>query len=288
MTSMRNPRSAALLRIALGALAVAAPAVASADDKAVCADAYHQSQVLRDEGKLVLARAQIAVCKAACPAHVSGDCEEWLGEVETKLASVVIVARDAAGNPVAAPRVVVDGRTADARGPIEVDPGAHVVRVEHAGTTVEKRVEVAVGQKGARVEVLFPGGVRVAAPPAPAPAPPWSTGGPPKATWVLGIGGLAMLGAAGVLGVHGHTRRSDLDACSPRCAPEDLDSIRTEWWVAVGLAGAGTVAVGAAAIVWASTSPAGHGGRASPPRASLSVSLAPRAGGANATLHGVF
>jgi hypothetical protein len=274
---------------ALGAAAAVllSPAPAAADDKTVCAEAYHQSQVLRDQGKLVLARAQIAVCKAACPAHVSGDCDEWLGEVDSKLASVVIHARDAAGNAIADPQVVVDGRRADARGPIEIDPGAHVVRVEHAGTTVEKRVELAVGEKATRVDVLFPGGERAprpapvpTAPPAPAPA-----SGPPAATWVLGIGGLAALGAAGTLAVHGHVRRSDLEACSPRCEPDRLDSIRTEWWVAGGLAGAGALGVGIAAAIWASA-PAATSARRAP--APTTLVIAPRLGGGDAVLRGSF
>jgi hypothetical protein len=284
-------RRRALAALAAVAALLRAPAPAGADDKAVCAEAYHQSQVLRDQGKLVLARAQIAVCRAACPAHVSGDCEDWLADVESRLASVVISARDAAGNVIADARVVVDGKRADARGPIEVDPGAHVVRVEHAGTTVEKRVELGVGERARRVEVLFPGGERAARPAlaaraaaAPAPAPPGS--GPPTATWVLGIGGLVTLGAAATLAVHGHLRRADLEECSPRCDLDRLDSIRTEWWVAGGIAGAGALAVGAATVIWASAPAPSSGAQRAPARAS--VGIAPRRGGGDAVLRGAF
>jgi hypothetical protein len=75
-------------RLAFALLLIASTARAQDAQKEACANAYDTSQVLRDEGKLLLAREQLAVCERACPPKLAVDCTKWRTEVEARLASI--------------------------------------------------------------------------------------------------------------------------------------------------------------------------------------------------------
>src|SRR5215472_11973757 len=71
---------------------------AGAVDKAACVDAAETGQRLRKEGRLISARDSLLVCASPeCPEVVSQDCTGWLGEVQRRLGSVVVRARDPHG-----------------------------------------------------------------------------------------------------------------------------------------------------------------------------------------------
>src|SRR5262249_47023830 len=101
---------------------------ARASDLEVCDASYEAAQTLRDAKKLLTARAQLRLCsRAACPAFMVKECTGWLGELESRIPSIVLVASDADGAPLPNVTVTVDGgsaRRVDGTA-WEVDPGQH-------------------------------------------------------------------------------------------------------------------------------------------------------------------
>ncbi|HEY8086699.1 MAG TPA: hypothetical protein VIF09_02610, partial [Polyangiaceae bacterium] len=99
------------------------------EQKKVCADAYSQAQTLRDAHKLRDTRTQLRVCaQASCPGFIVKDCTEWLVDLERRMPSVVLSAKDGRGQPLTRVGVTVDGtRIAQSLDgdSIEVDPGLH-------------------------------------------------------------------------------------------------------------------------------------------------------------------
>jgi hypothetical protein len=185
----------------LTALAFLAPTrPARAADNAACVIAAENGQRLRKEHKLGPSREQFLICaRAECPGVVSLDCEQWLGEVEKGMASVVIKPKDVRGQDVADVRVLVDGAVAIehlASAPLMLEPGTHTVRCEHAGfEPVEQRVELAAGERGRVLAIELheqaapvPTRVEKASPGVPAVA--WVLGG----VGVVGMGGFAFFG----------------------------------------------------------------------------------------------
>src|SRR5690349_12130436 len=91
-------------------LAIASPSRAE-DEKVACVSASEQGQQLRDHAKLVDARDKFVQCaRDECPSVVRKDCVQWLSEVTNSLPSVVLSAKDDAGQDVLEVRVTVDGR----------------------------------------------------------------------------------------------------------------------------------------------------------------------------------
>jgi hypothetical protein len=138
------------------------PAVATADPPTakVCADAYVDGQVLRNDHKLLEARDQFRACsQSSCKQFMVKDCSAWLDAVEANLAAVVLLAVDEAGNVLAEVKVSIDGaapRAIDGRS-VEVDPGLHAFSFEATdGRKEERSVLVPEGDKGVRVVVTLP------------------------------------------------------------------------------------------------------------------------------------
>jgi hypothetical protein len=138
-----------------------------ADEKQVCSDAYQQAQTLRDQHKLVKAREQLRTCAAAtCPGFIVKDCTGWLKDVEPRVPSVVLTAKNAAGADVTDVKVTMDGAplAASLDGiAIDVDPGAHTFAFEGADGRAEQKVVVTEGAKAQHIAVTFgaPGAVAV-------------------------------------------------------------------------------------------------------------------------------
>lgn len=160
-------------RAKASALLLLAPLLAStahANDLKTCDAAYDQAQTLRDARRLVSARAQLLACaRATCPAFIAKDCTTWLGEIEPRIPSVVLVALDAAGAALPNVSATMDGAAARKLDGTswDVDPGQHTFTfVLPDGTKVDRTFLVVEGQKDQRVVVT------VAAPPPAATAPP--------------------------------------------------------------------------------------------------------------------
>lgn len=189
-----NAYRAVVLGLSLLVPAVAPQALA--DDRAPCFDAALQGQMLRDQHKLIEARAQFLVCAhPECPTGMHSDCANWLDAVERSMPTVVLAATDGAGGSLADVAVQMDGHPVVAGldgTAIDVNPGIHKFRFERAdGSTAERIVQVNEGDKNVRIAVV----IDASPPPAPPLKPPSSQGS--TALRVLGL----TLGTVGVAGV---------------------------------------------------------------------------------------
>jgi hypothetical protein len=206
-------RHQSTLAAAFLAVLVTAPARASSPSKAECLEANDQAQDLRRAGKLIEARAKLAVCVATtCPGAVRQDCSRWLGEVNEAIPSLVFEASNSAGNDVAAVRVTMDGKPFAEKldgSALQVDPGKHLFTFDDAGghAHVEKTVDVREGVKDRHVSVVL--GARLGTDtPADAEAHPHLAGPdhpsstPTSAYVALGLAGAAVIAGSVFTGVY--------------------------------------------------------------------------------------
>ena len=259
---MRRSASTSLsifLAMAAG-LVASSPGAARADQTDACIEASVRGQELRDQGKLVAAREQLLVCGVqSCPRLLQKECSEWLADVEARTPSIVIGAIDAEGHDTADVKVTLDGAPFLARldGQAQpIDPGAHRLTFEHAGSAVlEQQLILREGERRRVVTVRLPplaSSAPRAAPAAPLPAAPVAAAGPARTVAAFGLGGLAV--AAGVtFAVLGFGARGDADhlrtTCAPACDPGDVDAVRAKQIGANVALGAGVLAAGAAAVL---------------------------------------
>ena len=261
---MRRPLATLAALAALAFFTVDAAAGPTAEEKKACSQAAEKAQRLRNDGKLRDAREQLVVCaRNVCPAIVRKDCEPWLSDVENRLPSVVIVAKDGKGKDVVDVRVVIDGQPVadhlDGKA-VPVDPGVHSFHYEHAGSpAVDDKLVIREGERDRVVEVTFvdpaaasanAGGdarANAAAPRDTGTTVRTETGGPP-----LGAFGVAGLGVAalGAFAYFHFSAKSDIDdmraTCAPRCDQSRVDDANTKIIVSDVALGAGVVALGIA------------------------------------------
>jgi hypothetical protein len=133
---------------------------ALADAGPTCGDAFDQSQVKRDEGKLLEARWLLRVCGGpTCSPTQQRLCSEWLTDVEARVPSFVLAARDGSGADRVDVKVTLDGvpvtTKLDGRA-MDVDPGPHAFVFELAdGTRAETNAVANERVKGAVVSVTL-------------------------------------------------------------------------------------------------------------------------------------
>jgi hypothetical protein len=250
--------------IALLSLAILfAPSRAWSAD-AQCEPAYEGAQIMRQRGKLRDARDQAAVCaREVCPEVARRDCARWGEELGREIPTVVVVARDATDRDVPGVRLLVDdaprAEVASGRA-FELDPGAHVFRIERAnGPPVEQSFIVYEGERDRILRITVPVAPLAVAPPVPSPPPRLATSPLPSATPAREsrsivppaiVGGIsaAVLATSAYLGVTGRQELSSLrSSCAPACTDSQVDPVRTRLTASdvalgVGLVGA-TVAV---------------------------------------------
>jgi hypothetical protein len=132
---------------------------ARADQKQACSDAYQQAQILREQHKLVASREQLRVCaEASCPGFITKDCTQWLKEIDPRVPSVVLTAKNASGADVTDVKVTVDGAPLVTKLDglaVDVDPGQHTFHFEGAEGAAEQKVLVPEGTKAQRVAVAL-------------------------------------------------------------------------------------------------------------------------------------
>lgn len=273
-----------------------------------CVAAAEQGQQLRDDGKYGLAHDAFSRCESVvCPAVVRQDCMQWLAEIDANMPSIIVAAEDRDGRDLQGVEMTIDGvalaSSLDAK-PLSVDPGDHLVHCKAPEfAPVEHHVVIRVGEKKRILRVRCedepalaqrPQGAApvptTAAPLAAEPAapPPIQRSPPPAATWAFGGVAVAAFGSEAYFGLTAISRRNaDLASggCAPHCTQSERDSIFTRLVVsdvslAVGLASAGL----ATYFFVRPRVPAGGLASPTPP----SVALAPRPGGAVATLTGGF
>lgn len=223
---------------------------ARADDKAACLDAASKGQALRDQHKLVEAREQFRRCAVQqCPAMVVQDCGGWLSDVEKSLPTVVITAKDGAGNDLVDVQVTLDGQPLLTKldgGAVPANPGMHTFHFEtREGARLDWQALIKQGDKNQELAVVLgaPPGTPVAAPSATpelpgaagrgnaetgTPAPATSSGTWKTMGWVLGGLGVAGIAVGTVFGLVSMNDKNNAH-CDAHdfCDPDSLASGRS-------------------------------------------------------------
>jgi hypothetical protein len=247
-----------------------------------CITAYEQTQTLRKDGKPLASKAQAAICsRESCPALLTKDCTKWLAELDAVIPTVVLDVRTPAGVPRTDVRVKLDGAPLPDKNegkPIPLEPGAHSFVIEADGAPrVERTLVLKEGEKNKKLTVT------VAAAPESAEAKSAESRPVPIGVWVFGGASIVALATSAVFTIDGLGKKSDLDACKPRCAASDVDAMSSSFTLADVALGAGVMA-GAAAVYLFLTRPAApsHESNATPSasaRARATPFAAPLPGG---------
>jgi hypothetical protein len=253
-----------VLSLAAGTGAATTTTAASATEPnaavTACLDEHAEGQRAERRGELQSARAHYAKCvDFACPDAVRHECDAWRVRVEQALPSIVIRMRDVAAKVWVDDTPIPAARTGLA---IDVDPGPHKVRVEADGfRPAEQSIVVAAGEKARVINIDLSEAPspalheRARAGPAPAPSP-WP--------YVLGGFGIVSLGVFLGVGLDARSRFETLDgSCSPRCNPDDVDSLHRRYVVADIALGVGSAAIVASAI-WLLLRASSHGVASAP------------------------
>lgn len=289
--------------LGLGEGTARAQSAAAPTDAEACFEAAEKAQPLLRDHKLRAARQALLVCaRDACPRAVRNDCHGWLDQVSRSLPSVVLRAREARkGGDVAVDdvRVTADGEVVVAArlddAPIPLDAGAHVLRFEHGGATVERKIDLREGDSRLLLEVVFGGASgsgtsSTAATPAVSGSSTSDDAGPapheadegadrpmPALVWGLLGGGVVGLGVGAAFEIAGLSKRSQLaGSCQPTrtCAQSDVDTAHTQVLAGDVVLAVSAALLGGAAYFYFTRS------SAEPARASaLRLGLAPLPGG---------
>ena len=285
---MRRRHLAQGLLAAMIACAAGLHALPVRADEAGCIAASEQALTLRKDGKLHDALQQLAICaEASCSSEVKADCAQRIDTVDAAMPTLVLGAKDGAGNDLYDVRVSMDGAPLTSRldgRPLSIDPGEHAFTFEIDGTApVEKKLVLREGEKDRHESVVLG---PPPAPPAPAPSlampqlPP-----PPPASAALGTqktlaivgGGVGVVWVAlgawfGAFAASSQSQeKSDCGAkaCNARQATEDYDTARTDATVSTIAFVIGGAALAAGAVLWF-TAPHDH-----PPEGAARLRVAP-------------
>jgi hypothetical protein len=251
---VRGPLAGALLSLALLARGAAG---APAGDFARCDTAFSTAPKLTKSGRLLSARAELAVCAAdPCPASMRQLCSQELARLDGAIPTAVFVARSSTGADVLDARVLEGDRAVverlDGRA-VPFDPGPHVFRFERSAppggpppATVETSVVLAEGEQGRRVSVVMPDGMVVS---------PVSTTNEMRRPipWTVYLsGGVAVAAAASfaVFGVRGVSERASLGSCKGSCSAAQVDAVSTSFDVADALLATSAVALAVTAVLY--------------------------------------
>jgi hypothetical protein len=154
--------------LAIATCAAASPAYAQSDE--ACIEASEKALTLRNAGRLLDSRKELARCAASiCPDVVKTTCRQRLGEVNQALPAILFDIKDAAGRDLANVRLTVDGAPYAeklAGGTLVLDPGDHEFKFEVAGQgPVVKHFVLHETEKNRRESIVI-GGAAVPVPPA--------------------------------------------------------------------------------------------------------------------------
>jgi hypothetical protein len=236
--------------------AAATPGLARGDSTAAsqCISAAEQSQPLRDQGKLRAAREKLLICSQPdCPSFVRNDCTKWLADLDSALPKIVFGAVDSTGADLVDVRVWLDGKVVAERldgSDMEVDPGAHTVRFEHAGSApVEEQVVVRVGDRHRNVSATFASSATPAPTPQATPQHEDHVGKEGGRSLVLPIAllgaGAASVGVASFFwlsGLSDHSTMASGCATNHSCSQSAVNSAQSKLVIGDVLGGVGIVA----------------------------------------------
>lgn len=255
--------------IALG-LAFVTLARADGPSKRECVVASESGQDLRSSGHLIDARETFSVCmRLSCPRVVREDCGRRLAQIDEAMPTVVLAAKDRAGNDLLAVTVTVDDRPlAEHLGgtAVEIDPGEHRFTFHAQGAPlVEKSVVVREGEKNRAVDVVL----EIEAPspkhgPASPPPEPSFVSAPAAEGSTQRVAGAALAAGGAVAAVVGtvlaftskslydHALHSECGGVASACTPAGVADGRAAHGQAVGATAsfivAGALLAGGAAV----------------------------------------
>jgi hypothetical protein len=225
-----------------------------------CNPAYEQADMLlhaSQSPRLTEARERLRVCSAReCKGWMVKDCVKWLDEVERRLPSVVLGAKDAQGAELADVEVAADAKKIASRldgRAVEIDPGEHTFVFTFAeGRSVTQKTVVKEGEKAQRVSVVLP--QKPATPPAAVkPAPPVATEPTRLDLRTLGLvaggAGAAGLIVGGFFGVKAMNAKSNANCNDGSCDPGPLSDARSAATVStIGFVAGGVLLAGGAVL----------------------------------------
>lgn len=169
----------------------------------------------------------MACAHARCPRIVQADCEQWLGELDRSMPTVIVSAKDAHGNDLVDVRLFVDqvpvAEHADGK-PVALDPGDHQLRYEAQGyPPIEDRIVASAAEKNRRLSVRFGASAQVE------PADVVAPAHPSKPTMGYALAGGAAVALGGFLYFY-FSGRSLYSQCqdSGTCTRSDTDSLATK------------------------------------------------------------
>jgi hypothetical protein len=261
---------------------------ARADDQATCVDAFTQSQLLRDQKRLLSARDLLRTCmRRECLPVLKGrlvkECTKMLADVEAALPSLVFEAKDGNGNDLSAVQVTMDGQPLADKldgSAIEVDPGEHKFTFDGGNAHVDKTVVVRAGDDGRHVRVVLGAPTTVPHPPAEQPSEQAASSVPTAALVSFGAGGVGLVVGIifTVLGVGAKSNAASQCPSGPTCPPGvnagALDSAITGDTVG-GAVGYGVALVGAAAGTVILLTSGGPSSPSAPQAGSIDIRIAP-------------
>ena len=240
-----------------------------------CLTANDKSISLRNEHKLLASRTQLLVCAAStCPGEVRKECLRRIDLVNASLPTVVVEAKDGAGNDLSAVKVTMDGDVLVEKldgSSISLDPGAHTFTFEVAGQPpITKQLVIREGQKDRREVLQFgapPAQPSSAAAPAARAAPNpaietsvarvSSSAGGTQRIVALVAGGVGVAGVAvgTIFGLQSMSKHSDAStkcpgACSDQAGVELWNDARSAGNISTIAFAVGGVGLATGAILW--------------------------------------
>ena len=222
----------------LGAgVVLAMPDEARADEASdLCLADSIEGQVLKNHGQLTRAREYLVRCsEAPCDERMRARCAQWRDELLAATPVLSIRTLDDLGQPVRESTTRLDGALIDPAKPVDVDPGSHELRVEHAGRVAVLSLEPKPGPQPVTLTLDLRDKV---------PARPT----PRAVYWLAGTTGVALASLA-ALSIGTLVQQSNLRGCSPYCSPSTqgtLDGIEVGADLSLGVAAA--AALGAAIV----------------------------------------
>ncbi len=202
-----------------------------------CIGANERALDLRQQGRLLDSRRELAACAAArCPDAIQQACRGRMTDLNSAVPSIVFEVKDEAGLDMMDVQLVVDGQPAGTAGVTarQVDPGRHVFRFEAPGRpAVERVVVLREGEKERRESVQF-GPVALSQPAVNAreasatasspvgPHSPATSSALRTGAWITGGVGLATMALGGALAIGAKLAYEGAPDCSGTlCRSED-------------------------------------------------------------------
>lgn len=224
--------------------------------KRACVAAHEEAQQLRFQKKLHAAREKYVACaRDECPAVLREECMTQVEQVEAVAPTLTFEALDERGASDTNVKVTIDGELVAERltgAALPVEPGEHVLRFERESDheVIEQRVLVVEGEKNRKIVADFQTLAPKRPPSEPPPPPPARSTKIPPLAWVAGGVAVLGLGSFTAFALTGMSAEDDLaKGCAPRCAEDDVSSVKRSYAIADVSLAVGLVAAAAAVVL---------------------------------------